>query len=160
MLQCFKWQATPDFSLLHARKLGVAWGSSAGGCKRLACVYSVIIKVSRVMLLLLCYCKSLLGHIVVDVCALNDGNIGDIDMDSLDATTEHLKPWARRYVLPLNVESEVHKLAAPVLEMIHVENHTFPFSLHTAGLYPVSCHTEEHHSFCRDAARWKYLVPS
>ena len=44
---------------------------------------------------------------MVDVCALNDGRIVEIDMSSVDTTTEHLKPWSRRYVLPLNVGSEV-----------------------------------------------------
>ena len=42
------------------------------------------------------------GHIVVDVCALEDGSIAEITLDTLNQNyPETLKPKSRRYVLPL-----------------------------------------------------------
>ena len=48
------------------------------------------------------------GHIVVDVCALEDGSVAEITLDTLNQIyPESLKPKSRRYVLPLGGESEV-----------------------------------------------------
>ena len=48
------------------------------------------------------------GHIIVDVCALEDGGVAEITLDTLDQNyPEYLKPKSRRYVLPLGSESKV-----------------------------------------------------
>ena len=47
---------------------------------------------------------------MVDVCALNEGNIAEISLDSLDTITEGMTPYPRRYVLPLNAGTEVFTL--------------------------------------------------
>ena len=42
------------------------------------------------------------GHIVVDVCALEDGSIADVTLDTLSQNyPDSRKPKSRRYVLPL-----------------------------------------------------------
>lgn len=46
----------------------------------------------------------IIGHIILDVCAYEKGNIyADFLLDSLDKTdVKGVKPKSRRYVLPLN----------------------------------------------------------
>ena len=70
------------------------------------CIVGILLFVSRKMTLLFNPLGA--GHIVVDVCALEDGGVAEVTLDSLgQSRSPGFQPKSRCYVLPLGGSNEV-----------------------------------------------------